>query len=177
MKIAIDEIKASPKELSYTEGVDDLNARLDRGVRDYRVTRGLDVAVEYYRSGLDVFFRGALRGEVLGTCARCCEEYPFAVDHPFTFVLEPRAAAVDDKARLSPDDLALSYYEGEEIDLTPLVHEQIILALPTRPLCGEACRGLCARCGANLNAAPCGCPAVAPPDPRLAVLHALARDK
>jgi uncharacterized protein len=73
--------------------------------------------------------------------------------------------------------LALSYYEGEEIDLTPLVHEQIILALPTRPLCGEACRGLCPRCGANLNAAPCGCPTAPPADPRLAVLHSLARGK
>jgi len=61
------------------------------------------------------------------------------------------------------------HYEGDEIDLTPLVHEQIILALPTRPLCGESCRGLCPRCGANLNAGACGCPA-APPDPRLAVL-------
>jgi uncharacterized protein len=179
MKIALDDIKALPKELSYTEDVNDLNARLDRGVRDYRVARGLDVAVEYYRSGLDVFFRGALRGEVLGTCARCCEEYPFGVDHPFVFVLAPRAAAVDEGARLTPDDMALSYYEGEEIDLTPLVHEQIILALPTRPLCDEACRGLCARCGANLNAnaGPCACPVEAPADPRLAVLHALARDK
>ena len=63
MKIAIDDIKEFPKELSYTEEVNDLNARLDRGVRDYRVARGPDVAVEYYRAGLDVFFRGVLRGE------------------------------------------------------------------------------------------------------------------
>jgi uncharacterized protein len=156
--------------------VDELNARLDRGVHDYRVPRGLGVAVEYYRSGLDIFFRGAVRGEVLGTCARCLEEYAFGVDHPFVFVLTPRVAATEG-TRLTPDDLALSYYEGEEIDLTPLVHEQIILALPTRPLCGEACRGLCPRCGANLNPGPCGCPTEAPLDPRLAVLHELARAK
>jgi uncharacterized protein len=72
--------------------------------------------------------------------------------------------------------MALSCYEGDTIDLTPLVHEQAILALPTRPLCGEGCRGLCPRCGANLNAGPCGCPAP-PPDHRLAVLHGLARAK
>ena len=176
MKIAVEDIKAAPKELSYTEEVEELNARLDRGVRDYRVPAGLQVDVEYYRAGLDVFFRGALHGEVVGTCARCLEDYAFGLDHPFVFVLTPRAAAVTEPARLSPDDLALSYYEGEEIDLTPLVHEQIILALPTRPLCGEACRGLCPRCGANLNAGDCGCPA-APADPRFAVLHALMRGK
>src|SRR6058998_3669047 len=61
MKIALDDIKATPKELAYTEGVDELNARLDRGVHDYRVPRGLEVRVEFYRSGLDVFFNGAAR--------------------------------------------------------------------------------------------------------------------
>jgi uncharacterized protein len=176
MKIAVEDIKASPKELTYTEEVEELNARLDRGVRDYRVPQGPTVDVEYYRAGLDIFFHGSLHGQVIGTCARCLEDYAFALDHPFVFVLTPRAAAGAEPARLSQDDLALSYYEGEEIDLTPLVHEQIILALPTRPLCGEACRGLCPRCGANLNAGACGCPA-APADPRLAVLHALRRGK
>jgi DUF177 domain-containing protein len=177
MKIALEDIKDTPKELRYTEEVEELNARLDRGVRDYRVPAGLAVDVEYYRAGLDVFFRGSLHGQVLGTCARCLEDYTFGLDHPFVFVLSPRAAAVTEPARLSSDDLALSYYEGEEIDLTPLMHEQMILALPTRPLCGEACRGLCPRCGANLNAGACGCPA-APADPRLAVLHDLvARGK
>jgi uncharacterized protein len=176
MKIALDDIKASPKELAYTEEVDELNARLDRGTRDWRIPVGLGVQVEYYRAGLDVFFHGSLRGQVRGTCARCLEEYSFGVDHPFVFVLAPRVAAVGG-TQLSSDDLALSYYEGEEIDLTPLVHEQLILALPTRPLCSESCRGLCARCGANLNAGSCACPAADPADPRLAVLRALARGK
>ena len=91
----------------------------------------------------------------------------------FAVVLTPRSADVA-KARLTPDDLSLSTYEGEEIDLAPLVHEQAILALPTIPLCAEGCRGLCPRCGADLNAGPCGCPPPAP-DPRLAPLRALAR--
>ena len=51
-----------------------------------------------------------------------------------------------------------------------------MLALPTRPLCGEECRGLCPRCGANLNAGPCGCPASAT-GPRLAVLQTLLRER
>ena len=176
MKIAIDDIEASPKELSYTEEVEELNARLGRGVRDYRLPGGILVAVQHYRAGLELFFRGSLRGDVLGSCARCLEEYAFGLEHPFSFVLTPRAAGGQGPATLSADDMALSYYEGEEIDLTPLVHEQSILALPTRPLCGEGCRGLCPRCGANLNAAPCGCPAVTA-DPRLAVLKTLARGK
>jgi uncharacterized protein len=175
MKIAVEDIKVTPKELEYAEEVMDLNARLDRGVHDYRLPVGLGVTVQYYRAGLDIFFQGTLHGRVLGTCARCLEEYGFDLDRPFVFVLTPRTAALGG-TRLSPDDMALSYYEGEEIDLTPLVHEQAMLALPTRPLCSEDCRGLCSRCGANLNAGPCGCPA-APADARLAALHALSRAK
>ena len=177
MKIAIDDVKATPKELRYTEDVAELNSRLGRGVRDYRLPHGFDVETEFYRSGLDVFFRGELHGKVVGTCARCLEEYPFDLDHPFVFVLTPRAAAGREPAGLkSADDLALSYYEGDEIELTPLVYEQTILALPTRPLCADDCRGLCSRCGTNLNGGPCGCPA-APPDSRLAGIHTLVRGK
>jgi uncharacterized protein len=175
MKIAIDDIKATPKRLAYAEAVEELNSQLARGVRDYRLPADLGVDLEYYRAGLDVFFRGALRGDVVGSCARCLEDYVFTLDKPFLFVLTPRAAAVDPVAP-SAEDMERSTYEGDEIDLAPLVHEQVLLALPTRPLCTEGCRGLCARCGANLNAGPCDCPA-ASPDPRLAVLHALVRGK
>jgi uncharacterized protein len=176
MKILLDDIEASPKALSYTEGVEELNARLGRGVRDYHVPEGLEVALEYYRAGFDLFFEGSLGGTVLGTCARCLEEYRFPLAQRFHFVLTPRAAADTESARLTPDDLTLSTYDGEEINLTPLMHEQAILALPTRPLCAESCRGLCPRCGANLNASACGCPAIVP-EPRLAVLRTLIRGK
>lgn len=176
MKILLDDIGASPKELSYTESVEDLNQRLDRGVRDYRFPRGLEVRLTYYRAGLELFFEGSLQGSVLGSCARCLEEYPFGLERRFRFVLAPRAAAGMESARLKADDLALSTYEGDKIDVTPLMQEQTILALPTRPLCGDGCQGLCPRCGANLNVGHCGCPAPAFA-PRLAVLHTLVRGK
>lgn len=173
MKIAIDDITESATELSYTEEVADLNAQLGRGVRDYQVDDGLGVDVEYYRAGLDVVFRGALHGRVVATCARCLEEYRFPLERPFTFLLSPRAAG-DDEGEITAEEIARTTYEGDEIDLTPLVYEEAMLALPTRPLCGEECLGLCARCGANLNAGPCGCPAT-PAEGRLAAL--LARPK
>jgi uncharacterized protein len=173
MRILIDDIKASPTELDYVETVDDLNERLGRGTREYRLDRGLAVHLTHYRSGLDLFFDGTLRGAVRATCARCLAEYELPLDDRFSLVLTPRSAEVA-RARLTPDDLALGTYEGDEIDVAPLVHEQAILALPTVPLCSESCRGLCAACGADLNAGPCGCPPPAP-DPRLAPLRALSR--
>jgi DUF177 domain-containing protein len=176
MKILVDDIKASPKRLCYREDVDELNARLGNGAHEYSMGTGMGVDVEYYRAGLDLFFRGSLDAQVQATCARCLEEYEFPLHHDFDFVLVPRAAAIAAAPHLSADDLALSHYEGEEIDLTPLVHEQTILALPTRPLCREGCQGLCDQCGANLNTAPCACPPRTT-EPRFAVLHHLTRGK
>src|SRR5262245_16560982 len=136
VKIALDDIKASPKQLSYIEDVAELNDRLGRGVQDYRVTRGLEVAVEYYRAGLDLLFSGSLTGAVQRPCGRRREDYAFGLEHTSTLAPKPRAAGLPSHGRegggLTADDLELSHYEGDEIDLPPLVHEQMIQALPTR---------------------------------------------
>jgi uncharacterized protein len=53
---------------------------------------------------------------------------------------------------------------GDEIiDLTEGIREDIILRLPLKNLCSEDCKGLCPRCGKNLNDGPCGCPPAEPP--------------
>ena len=112
MKIAIDDIKASPKDLSYTEEVGALNETLGRGVRDYRFTDGIGVDVQYYRSGLDVFFQGSLHGRVTASCARCAEEFVFALDHPFVFVLAP------DKHWIYPEQMpaTITRHGGGRVD-------------------------------------------------------------
>jgi len=54
--------------------------------------------------------------------------------------------------------------EGQqELDITADLREAVILRLPNHPLCGQECRGLCPRCGKNLNDGPCACPSDAPP--------------
>jgi uncharacterized protein len=174
MKIALEQIRETPRALSYVEDVDALNLELGRGAGDYRLGERLAVDVSYHRAGLDVFVDGTVHAEVHGRCARCLGDYAFALDVPVAIVLTPAAAAEPVSGALREEDIGLAYYEGDEIDLTPLVHEQALLALPTRPLCAEDCRGLCPRCGANLNAGPCGCP-VSVTGGRLAVLETLLR--
>ena len=104
-------------------------------------------------------------------CGRCLEQYVFELGKDFSVMLVPKQPLPED-AELGDDDLDLSFYEGDQVDLSPLIREQIILALPTRPLCRESCRGLCPQCGVNLNFQPCACRA-ASGDPRLAVLRNL----
>jgi uncharacterized protein len=86
----------------------------------------------------------------------------------------PAAAAdaeVELGMELAEDDLDLYGYENEEVDLTPLFRDQVILAVPFAPLCKEDCKGLCPQCGADRNHETCDCKP--PVDPRWAALQNL----
>jgi len=65
--------------------------------------------------------------------------------------------ALEEEIELGNEDLKTSFFSGEEIDLSKLIRDQIILNVPYKALCHEECRGLCPRCGANLNEGDCGC--------------------
>jgi uncharacterized protein len=172
VKLNVHEIEEAAKTLAYDEPTVALNKVLALGeVGDYTFDAPTTVRVEYYRAGQELFFNGSIAGTVAGRCARCVETYTFALQKEFSLVLVPRSDLPSD-VELNEEDLDLSFYQGDSVDLTPLIQEELMLALPTRPLCRETCKGLCPQCGANLNQQVCGCtPAVG--DPRLAVLRSL----
>jgi uncharacterized protein len=157
MRIRVRDIEEVVKDLVYDEPTDALNALFEGGpVHDYELAGPANVEVSYYRSGQELFVGGTARSSVVGQCARCLESFTFMMTAPFTFVLVPKPHGLG--AEPQDEDLDLSFYEGEEVDLAPLVRERILLALPTLPLCDQTCRGLCPRCGVNLNNESCVCP-------------------
>ncbi|MFQ5665895.1 MAG: DUF177 domain-containing protein [Candidatus Binatia bacterium] len=172
MKLNVHQIEEVAKELVYKESTASLNALLlHGGVCDFEFPAAAEVRLDYYRAGQELLFQGHISGSVIGHCARCVEDFGFRLEKDFFVAMVPKQE-LPAEAELSGEDLDLSFYEGDEIDLSPLVREQIILGLPTRPLCREDCKGLCPHCGANQNTQPCGCTA-APGDARLAVLRNL----
>jgi len=128
---------------------------------------------------------GVLEGTVVRQCVRCLKEYDdalafsvhaaFAREGKESKVItrqprlgEPRRGRLgsakpeqDVEAEDEGDDRY--FYQGDHIELAPMLREHIILASPMQPLCRENCAGLCARCGKDLNEGPCQCPAEAPP--------------
>jgi uncharacterized protein len=174
MKISVDEIPLTPKEIDFSESVEELNHLYRRqNNQDFGFPPTLDVHLEYHRSGADLFFRGRLRGSMTARCGRCLEEFGLTLDQPFDFILTPETKTPNHGAEeLHREDLGLSHYSSDEIDLAPLIAEQVMLALPTRPLCSESCRGLCDCCGANLNRDACDC-ANTGQDPRMAPFRTL----
>jgi uncharacterized protein len=174
VKIRVEEIRETEKTAAFMEEVREINEALSRtGVVDYQFRGPVPVELRYYRLGNDLFFGGRFAGQVNGSCARCLAEYAFPLDRDFTFVLKPSAGQAG-SAELKEEDLALSFYQGDEVDLGPLVREAMILALPTRPLCRDDCQGLCPRCGANRNTGPCACRDEWR-DPRFEILRTLKR--
>ena len=99
------------------------------------------------------------------TCGRCLAPFvcPLSAEFALTYTGgRPGAPATVEPQTpdLAAEDAGLIHFQGDEVDLTEGIQEQVILAFPLRPLCREDCRGLCARCGADLNQARCRC---APP--------------
>jgi len=174
MKIPVDDIPQSPKEIKFSESIGELNEAYAKGsAGDFRFPPFLDVDLVYYRSGRQIFFQGLLGGSLEGRCSRCLKDFTITLRKNFDFVLSPDRDKSDRKiAELSREDLGLSTYSTDEINLAPLIREQVVLGLPTRPLCAESCRGLCGGCGVNLNYEACLCSA-AGDDPRLEIFRTL----
>ena len=109
--------------------------------------------------GEEVRVRGAITTEVELLCDRCAAPSvgPLEVEFDARFIPQTKAAGETDNVELLPEDLGVAAYEGDAVDLDDLVREQILLALPSRNLCREDCKGLCQKCGANLNGEDCSC--------------------
>jgi hypothetical protein len=123
MKISVDEIPQSPKEIKFSESVEELNEIYRRSNnRDFGFPSSLEVDLTYYRSGPDIFFSGRFQGMFRGCCARCLENYSFSLNRHFDFVLTPDPAKAERRAEeLRRDELGLSYYSSDEINLEPLI--------------------------------------------------------
>jgi len=117
---------------------------------------------------------GVVEGTIVRQCVRCLREY----DDPLAFSI--RAAYAPDvkpvqrrpkqvdvrKTQLVPVEVREDseeepddqyHYQGDHVELAPMVREHVILAAPMQPLCKEDCAGLCASCGKDLNEGPCLC--------------------
>lgn len=110
---------------------------------------------------------GVVQTDVGMICSNCLQDLRVKVNVKLNemFVLtEP-----DDSDMYEESKEDYNYIVGQEIDLIPYVKQEILLSLPMRPLCQDACKGLCPKCGTNKNQNQCDCNTERI-DPRLADL-------
>ena len=111
---------------------------------------------------------GKLTTRLLGVCDRCAKEFQREVEFPISAVLVTEL--VDEEN----EDEWVFQLEGDSADLDDIVTTAFVLNMDSKLLCKPDCKGLCCRCGANLNDGPCGCEPE--PDPRFAALKQLLKD-
>lgn len=118
----------------------------------------LHLEVSCVPAGGKLLLEGTCSVTVTLGCVRCLEEFQHQLQAGFRYVFwpSPRRSGTDEK-ELHEDDLEVAWYDGDSIDLRPLVREQLLLHLPLYPHCSDACAGLCPRCGVNLNRGQCTC--------------------
>jgi len=129
----------------------------DLGLTDAEVSiRGtLAVALDLRAVERTICVTGVVEGTSVRQCVRCLKDF----EDPIAFSVRGayERETVETKPEEPDDDLY--YYAGDHLDLAPMLREQMILASPMHPLCDEECRGLCAKCGKNLNEGSCHCAA------------------
>jgi len=104
-----------------------------------------------------VFIKGTFSSFINIYCSRCLECTSMPIGGDFAYTLIPAKAETRGDLELTQEELEISYYQGDFIDLTPIICEQIILQIPIKALCSEECKGLCPHCGTNLNTSSCNC--------------------
>lgn len=97
-------------------------------------------------------------------CDSCGKPFERVMTVPVLRLLATELASED-------EDEIILLSSGKELDLDPVMTDEFILAMDTKQLCREDCKGRCPRCGVDLNEGTCQCKPE--PDPRLAVLAKL----
>ena len=112
---------------------------------------------------------GAIRTCLHSVCDRCAADFTRDVEIPINVVLVTELADEDN------EDEWVFPLEGDSADLDDIVRTVFVLNLDSKLLCKEDCKGMCHRCGKNLNDGPCNCQKEL--DPRFAALKQLLENK
>jgi uncharacterized protein len=145
----------------------------DGAAEGYRVVAPVHLVLDVHKDRDAFRVTGCVETRLELECGRCLERFEIPVDGTFElrYVSQSQNAGHGER-EIGEDDLTTAFYRDQTLDLGELMHEQLELALPMKPLCSNDCKGLCPECGANLNTTTCAC-AVQWQVPRLAALQGL----
>lgn len=146
---------------------------LKLGDESLHLTAPLVVRGTATNNGQNILVQGILKAILQLKCGCCLEPFLLALEEEFCeeFVEGEPTASDTGYNEDQPN-----YYQGDVISLHELVHDLLFLSLPMRPVCKENCKGLCVKCGKNLNHVLCDCQHE-DVDPRLSVLKQLLDKK
>jgi uncharacterized protein len=149
MKIQVAEIPEGGLDIEDEEDVEsETNGIAGKAVLKMRVEK----------SGAEIRLTGSIDAGLNLECSRCLKPFRSDLSVPVDLVFVPAEGVVGEEGReLASDELNTGFYREGEIDLGEISGEQVLLNVSMKPLCSEACKGICPVCGKDLNAGACGC--------------------
>lgn len=163
MKIEIHHIPSHGLDLAFEKRADSfasLKQLMENGEGHFVAPIAFDLNVMPMRDFIRV--KGSFKTMVRQACVRCLVdfEHPLKSRFSLNFSKEiPKDLHHKDKEgiELTAQQIGIIYYEGDEIDFTDVLQEQVVLSMPYNPICSKGCKGLCHQCGQDLNKNKCKC--------------------
>jgi uncharacterized protein len=157
--LKLDEIPEEGLDLKWKEERASLLAHLKGLSRiDFDFETPLQSEAMIKKTGRLVLITGKVQAILRFQCVRCLKEFSHPLSTAFELTLHPlREAPSEEEIELGSEEMELDFFEGGEIHLSEIACEQIFLEIPYQPLCQEGCKGLCPKCGKDLNLSSCQC--------------------
>jgi uncharacterized protein len=147
-------LENSPYEFDFSISPEEIALEPDEG----RLKNPARIVGKLTRHIAQIDVEGTISAELEIECTRCLKKIDKQFELPFEAAfVAPENYTQAKEAELNAEDLDVSILEGNEIDVSELVREQILLNLPEQVFCSEDCKGLCEKCGANRNLINCNC--------------------
>ncbi len=108
----------------------------------------------------ELYVQATVKAAVRTECSRCLDALDLRLQAMFEAFYAPAPAEDETESRSKREEREsqrVLHYAGGVVDLGEQIIEALALAVPMKPLCRENCKGLCPRCGGNLNNGPCEC--------------------
>lgn len=178
MIIQLDELSDKIQAFTFDEKPENFPALAEiNAAGQCRFDHMVDIELGARRMGELVIVEGCFKTLVGLTCNRCLKPYQITLGSPFNLnftneLPEENVPEDIDEIELGSEEIGLIFFQGEVIDLRDALQSEIVMAVPMKPLCKPECKGLCAKCGADLNRDGCSCER-GNFDPRFAVLKNL----
>jgi len=120
--------------------------------------RPLVADFKFSNTNRSIIIEGELDTSVSVECVRCLEHFSLPIHFSFQEAYTSQDLMLDAKGNLVTEDEDIrSVFEGHILDLSEFLRQNVILALPSAPICSPDCKGLCPICGKNLNEGQCRC--------------------
>ncbi|HKG98569.1 MAG TPA: DUF177 domain-containing protein [Pyrinomonadaceae bacterium] len=170
MRIALENLEGGKGGFAHVYQPDDLNPVDER----IRLIEPVAVKGNVRLAGPEVFVNGHIDTRAQVECDRCLQPVQLPVSADFALEYIPGSAYEStETAELTDAQMSVSVFDGDVIDVDEIVKEQILLAVPTRMLCRDDCKGICPECGLDRNSGECTCD-TGNIDPRWAALKNLS---